>query len=477
MGTGQEHRTDTDILDALDEGIDALVDDRLRLDSDRDLLNLLDRSVGLISRLQAWQARIITRVEEADATWTARGTSTRTWLTEHRNVAPRDAARLLLAADRLRRFPTMAEAARQGQVLKAQSDALTAVLDVLPDDFSAQQVADAESEMIAFARTHHAGELRRLGSRLVELIDPVGADRREADLLERQRIRAMRDRHLSFINDHHGSVLIRGSLPTADAEPFRRLVDAHAAAVTRGLERVDAEQPRVTPGMRRADGLMALVAAHQQEALAPSHGGDRPRLVVTLDHETLMRVAADAGLIEVDTPGAAASPVGGNDGDPPHTPSGAVLSGRILATGEPVDPGTLRRLLCDADLLPVAMGGASLVLDVGRAQRLVTPDIRVALDRRDQGCAFPGCEVEPQACHAHHIQPWWAGGVTALHNLVLVCPHHHGIVEPGRDPTADRWRIRLRHPDQQPEVIPPLRVDPLQRPRQHVRFRPRPEDP
>jgi hypothetical protein len=51
-------------------------------------------------------------------------------------------------------------------------------------------------------------------------------------------------------------------------------------------------------------------------------------------------------------------------------------------------------------------------------------------------------------------------------------PHHHGILEPGRDPTADLWHIRLRD-DGTPEILPPIRVDPRQRPRLHARFRTR----
>ena len=146
-----------------------------------------------------------------------------------------------------------------------------------------------------------------------------------------------------------------------------------------------------------------------------------------------------------------------------------LLAGHLVGTGEPIPAGVLRRWLCDADLLPVVLGGASEVLDVGRTQRLATPPIRTALEIRDQGCVFPGCDKPPQACQAHHIIPWWSGGATAVANMVLVCPQHHGIVEPGHDPTADRWQVRLR-PDQTPEVIPPRRVDPHQTPRRHARY-------
>ena len=184
-----------------------------------------------------------------------------------------------------------------------------------------------------------------------------------------------------------------------------------------------------------------MVNHHAQQALAPINGGDRPRVAVTLSYDKLQKAATDAGL----------------------------MRGELVGTGDPVPAGVLRRWLCDADLLPAVLGGPSEVLDVGRTQRLVTPPIRAALELRDDGCIFPGCDKPPSACHAHHIQPWWAGGVTALSNLVLVCDHHHGIVEPGHDPTADRWQVCLRN-DGIPHVIPPKRVDPQRRPRVHARF-------
>jgi HNH endonuclease len=145
------------------------------------------------------------------------------------------------------------------------------------------------------------------------------------------------------------------------------------------------------------------------------------------------------------------------------------LGGGITGTGRQIAASVLRGLLCDADILPIVLGGSSEILDVGREHRLVTPAIRAALNQRDQGCVFPGCDAAPEASHAHHITPWWNGGTTALHNLVLLCPHHHAIIEPGHNPNADRWRLTLR-PDGISEIRPPRRVDPQQKPRVHARF-------
>jgi len=141
----------------------------------------------------------------------------------------------------------------------------------------------------------------------------------------------------------------------------------------------------------------------------------------------------------------------------------------LLSTGAKIDAGTARRLLCDADLMPAILGGASEILDVGRSQRLVTPAIRAALELRDGGCVFPGCNTPARDCEAHHIIPWRLGGPTSLSNLTLPCPHHHGILEPSDNPDDDRWRVELRE-DGIPQVIPPKRVDPQQRPRLHARF-------
>lgn len=178
--------------------------------------------------------------------------------------------------------------------------------------------------------------------------------------------------------------MTRGASATRGTEALIRLVDSYAGQQKRALEAIDPLQPIPTRSQRQADGLMAIVHHHAQESLAPNHGGDRPRVVVTLDYEQLEQGCIDA---------------------------------RLLSAGESISASALRQLACDADLLPAVLNGASEPLDVGRTQRLVTGPIRAALQLRDRGCAFPGCNKPPSACQAHHITPWWMGGVTALGNL------------------------------------------------------------
>ena len=126
----------------------------------------------------------------------------------------------------------------------------------------------------------------------------------------------------------------------------------------------------------------------------------------------------------------------------------------------------VRRLACDADLIPVALGTRSEVLDVGRTHRLVTAPLWRALVCRDQHCAFPGCTRPPVMCHAHHIQHWLHGGKTKLANLVLLCGHHHRLIH------HTPWEVRLNPDDGRPEFLPPPKPG---QPQTWIRHRPRRE--
>ena len=103
---------------------------------------------------------------------------------------------------------------------------------------------------------------------------------------------------------------------------------------------------------------------------------------------------------------------------------------------------------------------------MGRDRRLVTPAIWTALVARDAHCAFPGCSRPPVMCHAHHIDHWIEGGATALHNLVMLCGHHHRTIH------HTPWEVRLGH-DRRPEFLPPAKAGRL--PPEWLRHRPRRE--
>jgi len=102
-------------------------------------------------------------------------------------------------------------------------------------------------------------------------------------------------------------------------------------------------------------------------------------------------------------------------------------AGTSLLTGGLLAPETIRRMACDATIIPIVLGTDSEVLDVGRARRLFTPGILRAMWLRDKGCTIPGCTAPPHWADAHHLVHWIDGGQTSLTNGALLCGRHHTI--------------------------------------------------
>jgi 5-methylcytosine-specific restriction protein A len=138
------------------------------------------------------------------------------------------------------------------------------------------------------------------------------------------------------------------------------------------------------------------------------------------------------------------------------------LRAGCLAFGGIASPGELRRICCDAAVIPIVMNGASQPLDVGTRQRTIPRAIRWAVEARDRGCAHPGCDRPPSWSEVHHIKHWADGGPTALWNLVMLCKVHHRSVHDGD------WIIRMGT-DGLPEFIPPEWVDSTRTPRRNPR--------
>ena len=376
---------------------------------------------------------------EADATQESMretGTPTSSWLALKGGLSKREAAGFLHQAQELAAHPEVAGAATKGRISVGQARAIHTVLAGL-DGLRQDQQAQAEALLLDLAGNMDTYRLAKAAPQVLAQVAPERGGENLERRLQRQAEAAHRNRSLVFGRDGKGSVTFSGSLPLVDGEAWIAILDAYTESRRRtALEERDPLATSLTPQQRRADALAAMISNHQQGKRAPKVAGDRPRVVVTLDYEKLLRDAAGAGLI---------------------------------GQNEPISAGDLRRLCCDGGLLPAVLGGPSGVLDVGRERRLVTPDIRAALDLRDGGCIFPSCEARACSCEAHHIVPWWAGGRTALCNLCLLCHHHHARLEPARYGTRDQWEVRIAE-DGVPEVIPPRRCDPERRPIRHARF-------
>jgi hypothetical protein len=107
------------------------------------------------------------------------------------------------------------------------------------------------------------------------------------------------------------------------------------------------------------------------------------------------------------------------------------------ALGADLPVETVRRLACEAEILPVVLDGRSVPIDVGRSKRLATVHQRRALEAIHPMCAIPDCEVIFDHCNIHHIDYWENGGATDLNNMVPLCSRHHHAAHEGG------WKIKL----------------------------------
>ncbi|MCC2593924.1 HNH endonuclease [Tessaracoccus sp. OS52] len=440
-GTGSDAAQKLCVGEALrraTEGLGSIDHSRREYASDADRLAWLKAAQQLARQSEALFKKLVAEADDAGSSMRVHGTPTTTWLALGGQTTAREAAGMVFAGKDLAKHPEVELRALSGEIAVGQARAIGKAMAELPPTLTAEQVKLAERQLIKEAADTPAEVLQKSAARILEEIRPSASqdDRVEWEQirLEEQSRRARRRRYLFFEDDRDGSTLIKGSLPYVEAEGLKRLVSAYVEQDRRrGRDEADPRAEERTGEQRRADALVQLVRDHGQGRLAPRVAGDRPRVVVVMREDSLRERAEQAGR---------------------------------LASGEQIAAGELRRLVCDADLAPVVLGSRSEVLDVGRDQRLVTPDLRRTLSGRDGGCQFPMCAVEDERCEAHHIQPWWAGGATALQNLVLLCPHHHRLVEPERfwkNPGADSWQVRLSEVGRA-EFIPPARVDPARKP-------------
>ncbi len=115
-------------------------------------------------------------------------------------------------------------------------------------------------------------------------------------------------------------------------------------------------------------------------------------------------------------------------------------------TGDVLSPETVRKMACDAEIIPIVLGTDREILEMGRARRLVTPGQRRALHHRDKHCTFPGCTVPASWCDSHHVVHWAAGGLSDLSNYALLCGRHHSIVHDKKltatvEPLGVTWHV------------------------------------
>jgi len=258
-------------------------------------------------------------------------------------------------------------------------------------------------------------------------------------------------RFLEVYPDEDGSWVLRGRLDPEVGAVLKAALDAGAGALYRDTK--DWAVPQ-----RKADA-MGLVA---ERALSALHApGSATKDVPAGTSGAAETPETPDGNASAGTPEPPVRPIGRAERyqvvvhvDASALPEGSEEGQAVLeSSGQRLPADTARRIACDADIVVMRHDAEGGVLDVGRKTREVPPALRRALEHRDRGCRFPGCNL--RYCDPHHIRHWADGGETTLENLALLCTVHHRKLHEGgfRMERTEGGEVRFYRPDGRP--LPP----------------------
>lgn len=415
--------------------------------SDSDLLDDVGQTLALRAQVEAL---LLAQIAEVDSRGLARQRgcpSTRAWLRSAHRIAPGEASRLVKTGKTLRDdLPVVGAALAAGDMSSAQAQVCVEAIADLPAQTPIAKRPQAEATMIEAAASFDPVILARIGRRLAEIIDPEGVQARDEQPIRDKEDDAHRGRDLTLTPNAGGA---GGTLRARLDAVAYAMLSAYLSAATAPRVQPDSSaeaDPAQGPagetaagdtrtyGQRRHDALAEAIRQILHAGGLPCSGGVKPRIIVTIPYDCL-RDRTGAG----------------------RTADGTQLS-----------PSLTRLLADDAEIIPVWLSPTGEPLDVGRAHRLYAGRIRTALEIRDRGCAWPGCDRPPSWCQSHHILGWIDGGRTDLGNGVLLCLFHHHEIDRGY------WTVTIR--GGRAWFTPPRWIDHQQKPILNLLHHPPPRE-
>ena len=334
----------------------------------------------------------------------------------------------------------LGEAVAAGTVGSRSATIITMALDRVRHHADAEVTGRMEHALTRAATEQDTDFVARVARQWTEAIDQDGSEPTEAEHRRRQGVFLRQPRR----GLQHMEIF-------ATTEQSEHLLTAMNIATNPrtqpGGQDLDQALDQRTRQQQLLDGLVGAVKAGLTTGTLPAAGGLRPQVMVTIDYRDLL------SRLENLEHATEASGTGQSTGIPG--------TGSFTFTG-PVTAATVRKIACDAHIIPVLLGSQGRILDIGRTNRIFPPHIRKALTARDQGCAFPGCTIPAPWCEAHHITYWSHGGTTSTDNGTLVCSHHHHLIH------KEQWHIQVKTGI--PWFIPPPHIDPRQVPRRNTYF-------
>ncbi|TMF44676.1 MAG: DUF222 domain-containing protein [Chloroflexi bacterium] len=323
--------------------------------------------------------------------------SAATWISRICGMSKPSAHDRLCVGEQLESLPLVAEALSKGEISYQSASVICHQREKLGENSDCLD----EEMWVGFARKHTIEDRNWIGAHMRYAGEPEGFDRDTEENYEERFLHISQMKgmyHLSGVLDHESGAALKTAID--------------------GLAKRLGQDDTRTPKQRRADALTEVVYKALDEGKLPRRNGVRPHITITTTLEGLKGEL-----------GAAASE---------------------LEAGIPISSKTVQRLACDGTLSRV-LRADSMVVDVGRATRAISPAQRRGLKAQYRGCGGPGCDRPITWTSAHHVEFWSRGGPNDLPNLLPLCYYHHRLVHEGG------WQV-VKAGDEV-RFIPPDRVN------------------
>jgi len=326
-------------------------------------------------------------------------TSAVAWLRANCHLSGTSAADRLCVGKELESVPELSTSIDEGEVGLQSAAAVCHLMEQIGDK---RDKLDPEA-LLEWTKKMSVGQIRNLCKHLRYYVDPDGAERADEVDFERRWLK------ISKLAD--GMHVIDGILDAVGGAAIKAALEA--------LARSGAKDGR-RHSQRMADALVELAHHGLDSGTLPARNSVKPHLNVTTTLEGLQG-----------------------------------LPGAATVEGAPISQKTLERVVCDSTVSRVMLAD-SVVVDVGRATRIISPATRRALKARDKHCQFTGCDRPASWTTPHHIEFWSRGGSTSLSNLVLLCHYHHRLVHEGgwQVVKVGHHQLRFIPPTDMPAFVP-----------------------
>ena len=376
-------------------------------------IDVLREGLNDIRSLRAWldslQSRLVATMSELSSVMPE------VELIRESGLSTSEVRKVMARTETLGSVPVFGEALAEGNVTSAHVDALSSGLKILGE--KSGKLIERAPELLVTAQTLTADDFTNFVRRTAQtLTDDGGVSR-----FEKQRLQTF----LRHWVDADGMTNLFGKFDPERGSIVSALLDAGVEAMFHSGDRdvpVECDASVEPNDHRRALALVGLLQSRPgSDSLGGALGGvlssswcDRParaEIVVHIDYELLAGAVRETGM---------------GDARTCRTLNGSELSDE-----------TIRRLACEAEIIPLVLDGKSVPLDVGKSKRLATAYQRRALAAVHETCAIDGCSVKFSHCEPHHIDYWENGGPTDLNNLVPLCSRHHHAAHEGG------WKLSL----------------------------------